>query len=269
MKIQTCAKVNLGLNVVERRPDGYHNLETVFYPIALHDEIEIEPLPSGQCQLEISGTPVACDVEKNLVVKAYRLLSKHYELPGVHIRLTKQVPMEAGLGGGSADCAFTLRLLNEMFTLGLSSVKLREYAATLGADCAFFIDPQPSYAEGIGECLEPVGVDLNGYHFVIVKPPVSVSTREAFANIRPHRPAKNCRKVVCQPIATWRDELTNDFEESILPSFPVIGEIKAELYRQGALYAAMSGSGSAVFGIFKEVDEGAAKLFDNCYVKIL
>ena len=269
MKIATCAKVNLGLNIVSKRPDGYHNLETVFYPIPLSDEIEITPLSSEGCQLRISGNPIDGDPEKNLVVKAYKLLLSQYKLPGVSINLQKNVPMQAGMGGGSADCAYTLRLLNEMFALNIPPATLRQYAASLGADCAFFIDPQPSYAEGIGEKLEPVDIDLSSYQMVIVKPNVAVSTREAFANIHPHRPQKSCREVIAQPIETWREELTNDFEESIFPQYPEIRMIKEKLYEQGAVYAAMSGSGSAVFGIFEHADESMCEVFDKCFFKIV
>ncbi len=269
MKIKTCSKINLGLNIVSKRPDGYHNLETVFYPVDLSDDIEITELPTSECQLSISGTPIEGEAEKNLVVRAYRLLSEHYQLPGVRIDLCKNVPMQAGMGGGSADCAFTMRLLDDMFSLGIDDDQLRTFAAQLGADCAFFIDPRPSYAEGIGEKLRPVELRLDDYRLVIVKPDIAVSTREAFANIRPQRPQKNCLQVVQQPIETWREELKNDFEESIFPQYPRIGEIKEELYRQGAVYAAMSGSGSALFGFFRDTDNVQEKAFHDCFFRIL
>lgn len=268
MKTFPCAKINLGLNIVSRRDDGYHCLETVFYPIRIHDEIEIQSI-DGQpatCLLSIEGTPIKGDAEKNLVVRAYRALSAVHPLPPASITLHKQIPMQAGLGGGSADAAFTLTLLNDMFKVGLGFNELRQIAARLGADCAFFIEPQPAYATGIGEVLTPIELDLSRYEMLIVKPPVAVSTREAFANISIRKPERCCRDIVVQPIETWRDVLVNDFEQSIFPQYPIIGEIKQKLYDLGAIYAAMSGSGSAVFGIFERIPDVVKSEFPNCTV---
>ena len=252
-------KINLGLSITEKRPDGYHNLETVFYPVALEDALEIrtssrmDKVSSGtgkkialhQYGMEIAGNP-----EDNLVAKAYSLLDKEFHLPPVEVHLYKHIPSGAGLGGGSSDAAFMLKLLNEQFHLNLSEEQLEAYAATLGADCAFFIKNKPIYAEGIGNIFSPIELSLKGYQIIIVKPDVFVSTREAFANIHPHYPLYPVKEVIRRPVAEWRDTLINDFEASVFPQHPVIGEIKQELYSQGAVYASMSGSGSSVFGLF-------------------
>ena len=245
-------KINLGLSITEERPDGYHNLETVFYPVALEDALEIRTNPEAQQKFSLHqhGMEIACNPENNLVVKAYLLLDKEFHLPPVEIHLYKHIPSGAGLGGGSSDAAFMLKLLNEHYNLQLSDNQLEDYAATLGADCAFFIKNTPTYAEGIGNIFSPIELSLKGYRIMIVKPDVFVSTREAFANIRPHRPEYPVREVIRRPVAEWKDTLINDFEASVFPQYPVIGEIKEELYHQGAIYASMSGSGSSVFGLF-------------------
>ena len=252
------AKINLGLNVVERRPDGYHNLETVFYPVNIKDALELTmthtKFPSPvDCDIKVSNLNVEGDEQRNLVVRAYQLLKCDFpQMPRVHAHLYKVIPTQAGMGGGSSDCAYTIRLLNEMFTLGLTEQRMIDYAAQLGADCAFFILSRPSYAEGIGERLVPVSLDLSSYYIGVVRPDIPVSTREAFSLIKPVKPAKCCRDVVLQPIETWRDELSNDFEQSVFALHPEIEAIKQRLYNLGAVYAAMSGSGSAVFGIFQD-----------------
>ena len=245
-------KINLGLSITEKRPDGYHNLETVFYPVALEDALEIRTNPEAQQKFTLHqhGMEIAGNPENNLVVKAYLLLDKEFHLPPVEIHLYKHIPSGAGLGGGSSDAAFMLTLLNEHSNLQLSDNQLEDYAATLGADCAFFIKNTPTYAEGIGNIFSPIELSLKGYRIMIVKPDVFVSTREAFANIRPHRPEYPVREVIRRPVAEWKDTLINDFEASVFPQYPVIGEIKEELYHQGAIYASMSGSGSSVFGLF-------------------
>ena len=252
------AKINLGLNVVERRPDGFHNLETVFYPVNIKDALELTMMntkfPSPvDCDIKVSNLNVEGDEQRNLVVRAYQLLKCDFpQMPRVHAHLYKVIPTQAGMGGGSSDCAYTIRLLNEMFTLGLTEQRMIDYAAQLGADCAFFILSRPSYAEGIGERLVPVSLDLSSYYIGVVRPDIPVSTREAFSLIKPVKPAKCCRDVVLQPIETWRDELSNDFEQSVFALHPEIEAIKQRLYNLGAVYAAMSGSGSAVFGIFQD-----------------
>nr|WP_294480087.1 4-(cytidine 5'-diphospho)-2-C-methyl-D-erythritol kinase [uncultured Bacteroides sp.] len=245
-------KINLGLSITEKRPDGYHNLETVFYPVALEDALEINTCNDAATKFALHqhGMEIAGNPEDNLVVKAYLLLDREFDLPPVEIHLFKHIPSGAGLGGGSSDAAFMLKLLNAQFNLQLTDRQLEVYAATLGADCAFFIKNQPTFAEGIGNIFSPVELSLKGYLIMIIKPDVFVSTREAFSNIRPQRPEHSVKEVIKRPVSEWRETLINDFEASVFPLHPVISEIKEELYRQGAVYASMSGSGSSVFGLF-------------------
>lgn len=272
-----CAKINLGLNIVSKRPDGYHNLETVFYPIPLTDALEIkymdEKFPSeSPCDLKITGNDVDCNEEDNLVIKAYQLLAADFQLPRVHAHLVKRIPSQAGLGGGSSDAAYMIRLLDERFRLNIGIPEMERYAAKLGADCAFFITADPSYAEGIGDVLMPVdvpGAGLGGYYLAVVKPSVAVSTRDAYAAIVPKTPAKCCRDIVRQPIETWKDELVNDFEAPIFAMHPELAAIKQSLYDAGAVYAAMSGSGSALFGIFREQPTGLEKEFEGMFCQVM
>lgn len=272
-----CAKINLGLNIVSKRPDGYHNLETVFYPIPLTDALEIkymdEKFPSeSPCDLKITGKDVDCNEEDNLVIKAYQLLAADFQLPRVHAHLVKRIPTQAGLGGGSSDAAYMIRLLDERFRLNIGIPEMERYAAKLGADCAFFITADPSYAEGIGDVLMPVdvpGAGLGGYYLAVVKPSVAVSTRDAYAAIVPKTPAKCCRDIVRQPIETWKDELVNDFETPIFAMHPELAAIKQSLYDAGAVYAAMSGSGSALFGIFREQPTGLEKEFEGMFCQVM
>lgn len=272
-----CAKINLGLNIVSKRPDGYHNLETVFYPIPLTDALEIkymdEKFPSeSPCDLKITGYDVDCNEEDNLVIKAYQLLAADFQLPRVHAHLVKRIPTQAGLGGGSSDAAYMIRLLDERFRLNIGIPEMERYAAKLGADCAFFITADPSYAEGIGDVLMPAdvpGAGLGGYYLAVVKPSVAVSTRDAYAAIVPKTPAKCCRDIVRQPIETWKDELVNDFEAPIFAMHPELAAIKQCLYDAGAVYAAMSGSGSALFGIFREQPTGLEKEFEGMFCLVM
>lgn len=272
-----CAKINLGLNIVSKRPDGYHNLETVFYPIPLTDALEIkymdEKFPSeSPCDLKITGKDVDCNEEDNLVIKAYQLLAADFQLPRVHAHLVKRIPTQAGLGGGSSDAAYMIRLLDERFRLNIGIPEMERYAAKLGADCAFFITADPSYAEGIGDVLMPVdvpGAGLGGYYLAVVKPSVAVSTRDAYAAIVPKTPSKCCRDIVRQPIETWKDELVNDFEAPIFAMHPELAAIKQSLYDAGAVYAAMSGSGSALFGIFREQPTGLEKEFESMFCQVM
>ena len=262
------AKINLGLNVVEKRADGYHNLQTVFYPVPIMDALEIVPMSDGfpsdvDCDLKVTNITIEGDEQRNLVVRAYQLLKADYpELPRVHAHLWKGIPTQAGMGGGSSDCGYMIRLLNETFDMGLSSEQMQQYAARLGADCAFFIESRACYAEGIGERLEPIDLDLSGWHIGVVRPDIPVPTKEAFSRIHPHYPALNCRDVVKQP---WRDRLTNDFEESVFVLHPEIGAVKEQLYKMGATYAAMSGSGSALFGLFKDEPDALRQTFPDMF----
>ncbi len=277
MIVFPCAKINLGLNIVSKREDGYHNLETVFYPIPLYDVLEIkymdEKFPSDTaCDLKVTGNVVDCDEQKNLVVKAYHILAADYQLPRIHTHLYKHIPSQAGLGGGSSDAAFMIRLLDERFRLNIGNPEMERYAARLGADCAFFIEAEPAYAEGIGDVLMPAdGPDgnLQGYYLCVVKPDVAVSTKEAYSAITPKKPAKSCRDIVRQPIETWKEELVNDFEEPIFKMHPELEAIKQKLYDQGAVYASMSGSGSALYGIFKEEPKGIEEQFDSMFCEVM
>lgn len=268
-----CCKINLGLNIVAKRPDGYHDLETVFYPVPLCDVLEIkkmdEEFPSPTpIDLKVTGHAVECDERNNLVVKAYHLLAKDYELPRIHVHLVKRIPMQAGLGGGSADAAYMIRLLDERFRLNMGNAEMERYAAQLGADCAFFIRSEIAYATGIGDVLEPADNEhhsLEGYYLALVKPDVAVSTAEAYAGVTPKKPTKSCRDIVRQPIDTWRDELTNDFEKSIFAKHPILADVKEKLYANGALYAQMSGSGSTIFGIFGQKPANIKEFFPGMF----
>lgn len=250
------AKINLGLNIVEKRPDGYHNLETVFYPVALEDALEVSWIPKAvngeKYNLHQYGVEIAGKPEDNLVVKAFRLLDEIFGLPPIEIHLYKHIPSGAGLGGGSSDAAFMLKLLNEEFHLGLSNKQLEHYAACLGADCPFFITNEPVYAEGTGNIFSPISLSLKGYQIIVIKPDVFVSTKEAFAHIIPQQPEMSLKNIIQHPVKEWRSLMKNDFEQSIFPQHPLIKQLKEELYKQGAVYAAMSGSGSSVFGLFEE-----------------
>lgn len=265
------AKINLGLNVVEKRPDGYHNLQTVFYPVPIKDALEVmvmdEKFPSEyDCDLKVTNIAIDGDEQRNLVVRAYQLLKQDFpNLPRIHTHLWKGIPTQAGMGGGSSDCAYMLLLLNQLFQLGLTDEQLIQYAAKLGADCAFFILSRPCYAEGIGEKLRPIDLSLSGYHIAVVRPDIPVPTKEAFSRIHPHYPAQSCRDTVLQPVETWHETLVNDFEESVFALYPKIGAIKQQLYDMGATYAAMSGSGSALFGLFKEQPGSLSQVFPNMF----
>lgn len=263
-----CAKINLGLNITEKRADGYHNLETVFFPIPICDALEIktmdERFPSNvACDLKVTGNNVCCNENDNLIVKAYNIIAADFEIPRVHAHLYKNIPSEAGLGGGSSDAAYMIRLLDQRFRINIGNAEMEKYAARLGADCPFFITAEPSYAEGIGEILSPVNItdnNLEGYSLVVVKPQIAVSTKEAFSSITPRKPLMCCREIVAQPIETWKDALCNDFEESVFGIYPQLNDIKNRIYTLGAAYAQMSGSGSSLFGIFKsDVDEQSIK----------
>jgi 4-diphosphocytidyl-2-C-methyl-D-erythritol kinase len=271
--ITPIAKINLGLNVVERRPDGYHNLQTVFYPVAIKDALEIYPMaehfPSEfNCDIKITNIPVEGDEQRNLVVKAYNLLKADFpQLPRLHAHLYKGIPTQAGMGGGSSDASAMLLLLNDTFNLQLTDEQLINYAARLGADCPFFILNRPAYAEGIGEKLQPIALDLSDWYIAVVRPDIPVPTKEAFSLIKPAFPSKNCKDIVMQPVETWRNELINDFEKSVFALHPEIGAIKEQLYDMGATYAAMSGSGSSIFGLFKhpiDLKESFGDMFSTC-----
>lgn len=244
-------KINLGLEVIRRRQDGYHDLSTCFYPVPWTDALEI--VKTDQFSFTASGNSIPGDAANNLCVKAYELLRQDFNLSPVAIYLHKVIPTGAGLGGGSSDGAHTLRLLNQVFDLRLSNDKLRDYALKLGSDCPFFIDDQPMLGTGRGEVLTNVSVNLSGKFLTLIKPDVHVSTAEAYAGVKSAQHSESIKNILEQkPITEWKDLLKNDFEESVFVKYPAIKEIKEKLYQQGAIYASMSGSGSTVFGVFEE-----------------
>ena len=251
-------KVNLGLHILGKREDGYHNLETVFYPVVVCDALEVLPLhnDSHAPQFALSGLPVFGDAGSNLCVKAWYLLKADFpQLPAVSIHLHKAVPMGAGLGGGSADGACMLAMVNEMFSLGLSAESLAQYALQLGSDCPFFLYNKPCFATGRGEVIEPVNLTLPGFYFYIINPNIHINTGEAFRQLLYQDHPQPLQNIIQQPVEEWKEILHNDFEEGIVKRYPVVGDLIQQFYQHGAMYAAMSGSGSTVFGIFKEKPE--------------
>ena len=244
------AKINIGLNVVERRADGYHNLETVFYPVNIKDALEV--VLSDELRFTSSGIAIPGNADENLCLKAYHLIKKDYDLPPVNIHLHKNIPIGAGLGGGSADAGFFIKLLNEVCGIGLSVDAMENYARQLGADCAFFIGNKPVFAFEKGDRFEPVELNLSAYYLVLVMPPVHVSTAEAYGGIQPKPAESDLKSAVNFPVAEWKTLVKNDFEQSVFQHHPKIKVVKEALYRQGAIYAAMSGSGASVFGIFNK-----------------
>lgn len=265
------AKINIGLNVVEKRPDGYHNLETVFYPIGLQDILEIQELegevPEGGYRLKVTGTLLEGTPEDNLVVRAFKLLKQDFDLPPVSIGLYKHIPTGAGLGGGSADAAFTVKTLNERFKLGLTTLQMEEYCARLGADCPFFVQNKPVFATGIGNVFHPIEIDLKYKQLVLVKPDIFVSTKDAYAKVKVRQPEKRLPELLAQPIETWKDTVVNDFEESVFSKYPEIAAIKDQMYDLGAVYASMSGSGSSVFGIFEDPVDNIDEKFSGMFCR--
>lgn len=244
------AKINLGLNVIAKRSDGFHDIETLFVPVRhLCDVLEV--LYSDELQMHLYGTPFDGDPMDNLCVKAWRLLSEKHGIPPVRINLHKNIPVGAGLGGGSSDAAFTLLALNTLFKIGLSPEELASYAARLGSDCPFFIFNRPMFARGRGEILTPFDFSLDGYRIEVVPQPVFVSTAEAYGGIKPAKPEISIEEVLAKPIDEWKDLLVNDFETTIFAKHPQLALAKQDLYDRGAVYAAMSGSGSSMFGLFK------------------
>lgn len=244
-------KINLGLSVLSKRADGFHAIETCFYPVPWTDILEI--IPSDEFSFTATGIPIDGDGSNNLCVRAYHLLQREFNLGPVKIHLHKIIPMGAGLGGGSADAAFTLKLLSQLFELKLTIDQLKYYASQLGSDCSFFLESKPQVGEGKGDELSNVVIDLKNKFLVIVKPDIHVSTQEAYAGVNPKSPTIRVREVVeTYPLPKWRDHLINDFEESVFEKYPAIKKIKEALYKEGAVYSCMSGSGSSVFGIFEK-----------------
>ncbi|MDX5346250.1 MAG: 4-(cytidine 5'-diphospho)-2-C-methyl-D-erythritol kinase [Hymenobacteraceae bacterium] len=244
------AKINIGLNVVAKRADGFHELASCFYPVQWADGLEI--LPSEKTTMAITGIPVPGAVETNLCLKAYELLKQDFELPPVQMHLHKVIPIGAGLGGGSADAAFALKALNQLFDLNIPDEQLEAYARQLGSDCAFFIQNKPVFAKERGDVFEPLALNLQDYAVVLVYPNIHITTAEAYRHVKPKAPEQDLRELLQQPVSNWKTTVKNDFEEALFPDYPVLEELKEQLYQQGAVYAAMSGSGSTIFGIFEK-----------------
>ncbi len=259
------AKINIGLYITEKRLDGYHNLETLFYPLQLKDGLEIienkgskEPFVWSSSGIRIDGSP-----EDNLCIKALMLLKQDFDIPPVKMHLHKVIPFGAGLGGGSADAAFTIKMLNEMFSLNISIDQQLKYASQIGADCAFFIQNTPHTAKGIGDILISNSTDLTGFYLLLVKPEIHISTPEAYSGVVPKVLQVSIEEKLKSPVENWKDELQNDFEDSVFPNHPFIKEIKEEMYENEAIYASMTGSGAAVFGLFREEPDLE---FKDCFI---
>lgn len=243
------AKINLGLHVTKKRSDGYHELETVFYPVKINDVLEITDAAETSCV--VKGIDIPGDTTDNICLRAFNLLKKDHHLPAQQLTLLKNIPVGAGLGGGSADAAFLIKLLNTKFNLGLSVPVMVGYARQLGADCAFFIGNTPVFAIGKGDEFSPFKINLSSFYMVLVKPPIHVSTTEAYNGLQPTRPAHDLREVLTLPVREWKHQLKNDFEKHVFVKYPEIAQIKQQLYSAGATFAMMSGSGSSVYALFE------------------
>ena len=257
------SKINIGLQVTGERPDGFHDLETIFYPIQMRDALEV--IESERFSFKTGGLEIEGDSEQNLVVKAYNLVKSDYSLPPVGIYLYKNIPTGAGLGGGSSDGASMLMLLNELFHLNISKEKLFEYALSLGSDCPFFLYGKPVFATGRGEIMEDVNIDLKDYFLILVKPPVHVSTAEAYRSIVPQKSRLSLKGLIAFSVQRWKGNILNQFERYVFEQYPEIEKIKQVLYDQGALFALMSGSGSAVFGLFRSEKRNLEQCFPATY----
>ncbi len=243
-------KINLGLNILSKRQDGFHNIETCFYPIPWTDILEV--IPAGETEVTFSGNSIPGRAEQNLCLKAYELVKNDFDIEPLKIHLHKIIPIGAGLGGGSSDAAFTLRLLSHVFDLNLSPGLLRKYASQLGSDCSFFMQDKPQLGFGKGEILHDLDITLKGFWLILVKPPIHISTQQAYSGVVPKLPQIKLAEILQLPVAQWKGLLKNDFEESIFKLYPEVATIKNQLYAKGAVYASMSGSGSSVFGLFEK-----------------
>ena len=253
------AKINLGLQVTRKRDDGFHDIETVFYPVPLCDVLEIHPSGENKSSLHLYGTPIPGGGD-NLCMKACDLMQEKYDLPAVNMHLLKQIPTAAGVGGGSSDAAQTIVLLNKLFSLGMSDDSLEDVARQVGSDCAFFIRNRPVFAYGRGDLFKPIELNLSGKYLLLIKPDIHISTPEAYAMIRPVPGRPSPQEIVKRPIEEWKDLLVNDFEKPLFEKYPEIASIRAKMYEMGAIYASMSGSGSAVYGIFDQAPSIPSKI---------
>lgn len=259
-------KINLGLHITKRRSDGFHELETIFYPVKWQDILEITEGGIKDFNLNVSGLNISGDLKSNLLYKAWELIKSGHIIPPITVHLHKILPMGAGLGGGSSDAAFMLKMLNQRFKLAIPTSNLMEMAAQLGSDCAFFIEETPKIATGRGEILSPIAVDLSPFTIVIIMPPTTVRTAEAYSWITPKKPKASLKSVIKMPVSEWKNHLVNDFEEPVMQHRPIIRDIKNLLYDKGAIYASMSGSGAAVFGLFNKNEKPVIEI-ENCIVK--
>ena len=263
-------KINIGLNIVQKRSDGFHDLETIFYPVPFYDVLEIirdnDAQTGNHYTFTTSGIAINTENENNICIKAYNLVINYIQsLPSLKVHLHKNIPTGAGLGGGSADGAFMLRMLNEKFELGMSTEQLMDLALQLGSDCPFFIKNTSCYAEGRGEKMTPIALDLSGYCIVLVNPGIHISTAKAFSLVQPRKPANNLRQLIQLPVKDWKDAVINDFEKPVMQLYHAIDHVKKSLYTHGALYASMTGSGSTVFGLFSK--NVAISFSENYFVK--
>ncbi len=262
------AKINIGLNIVSKRPNGYHNLQTVFYPIPITDAIEIRQIekPVEPYEFETSGIFVPGIAKENLVVKVFLALQKEFDLPPISINLAKHIPVGAGLGGGSSDCAFMMKMLNDFFSLDFSIEEMQSRLSAFGADCSFFVRNKPVFAEGVGDEFSPIGITLKGYFIVLIKPNIHISTQQAYSVVTPSMPAANLKDILTtEQVSQWRSRVNNDFEKFLFPLYPELVTIKNTLYDMGAIYASMSGSGSAIYGIFDRPVTNAQTIFPDCF----
>tara|TARA_Y100000766_G_scaffold94604_1_gene80759 strand:- start:3651 stop:4460 length:810 start_codon:yes stop_codon:yes gene_type:complete len=259
------AKINLGLHIKEKREDGYHNIESVLIPIPITDALEITKNKKEKTEFSCSGLKIPPDGKQNLVERAFFLIREEYKIPNVDLDLLKNIPTGAGLGGGSADAAQCLIGLNNLFNLQISEKKLLNLSAKLGADCSFFIKNKIMHVEGIGNKFTEIDINLSEYYFVVIYPEINVSTVDAYKETKPKRPIKSVRDILKQPIETWRKELKNDFENSVFKQHPKIRKAKQDIYNSGAIYASMSGSGSAIFGIFKNSPKTNFEHIGRCW----
>lgn len=258
------AKINIGLNITERRRDGYHNIESIFYPVDYYDTLEI--LPSKKLNFKNYGLKVPSKPEQNLSVKAFKLIQQEYKIPDIEMILLKNIPISSGLGGGSSDATAALKLLDTIFDLKISHQKLTSFAARLGSDCPFFVINQPMFVFGTGDKFEATDLDLTNYHVLIVSPKIEISTEEAYKNCTPELPKRRLKDLINLPISIWKNSIKNDFEEFVFHRHPDILELKNKLYDLDALYASLSGSGSSVYGLFKNNVTFKDELFRNCRI---
>jgi len=260
------AKINLGLNVVNKRDDGLHDIETVFYPIQFKEVLEVLPINSDKCSFSSTGVEIPKSEDGNLVLQAYNILAKDFKMPNFDFRLHKLIPIGAGLGGGSADASFTIIALNKSCNLGLSLIEMEFYASKLGSDCPFFIRNEPVYATGKGDDFHEVDCSLKGKYLLLINPNIHISTATAYSGVIPQSKNEKIPEILKLPIDQWKDNLVNDFETSVFSIYPDLSEVKDQLYLKGAVYASMSGSGSSMFGLFNEKPNTAGLDHYSCWI---